>query len=62
MSDFLQEILICIVIVSLPIAAFFGIYKYMSSRDDRIWNNGHCDVCGGTWQYEQAFYIIHLCL
>lgn len=58
MSYYLQEIIIGLVTVVLTILLFFGIYTFVSStisaRDDKIWNNGHCDVCGGTWQYEQA--------
>lgn len=54
MSDYLPEILIIIVVISLGIAAFFGIDAAMSSHDDSLWNDGHCDICGGAWQYEQA--------
>lgn len=54
MSDYLPEIVITIVVILLSSVFLFGIYKAMSIRDDRVWNDGHCDVCGGVWQYEQA--------
>ena len=25
-------------------------------RDNDVWNNGHCDVCGGPWKYKHAIY------
>ena len=54
MRDYLPEIISFIVIVSLFVAFFFGVYKVSSCFNDKLWNNGHCDICGGTWQYEQA--------
>ncbi len=54
MRDLLPEITAIIMIVSLLAAIFFGIYKASMKLDDKLWNNGHCDVCGGTWVYEQA--------
>lgn len=54
MSDCLPEIIISIVLVSLFAALLFGVYKSSITHDDKLWNEGHCDVCGGTWEYEQA--------
>ena len=54
MRDYLPEIISIIVIVSLFFGFFFGVYKASIKLEDKRWNNGHCDVCGGTWKYEQA--------
>lgn len=54
MRDNLTEIIGIILIVLLFVALFFGIYKASKKYDDKLWNGGHCDVCGGTWEYEQA--------
>ena len=54
MRDILPEIIGIILIVLLFVALFFGIYKAGEKHDDKLWNGGHCDVCGGTWEYEQA--------
>lgn len=54
MRDYLPEITAIIVIASLIAAIFFGIYTASMKLDDKAWNNGHCDICGGTWRYEQA--------
>ena len=51
---YLPEFISIIVIVSLFAALFFGVYKASINHDDKLWNDGHCDVCGGTWVYEQA--------
>lgn len=54
MRDYLPEIIIINVIVLLFVAIIFGTFKASIKHDDKLWNNGHCDVCGGTWEYEQA--------
>lgn len=58
MSDYLQGIIISLVVVVLTILLIFGICAFVSSiisaHDDKNWNNGRCDICGGAWQYEQA--------
>lgn len=60
MSDYLPEIISIFVIVSLFVALVFGAYKasffpdFSIKHDEKLWNDGHCDVCGGTWEYEQA--------
>lgn len=54
MSDYLPEIITTIVVVLLFAAALFGVNKAQIKHDDKLWNDGHCDVCGGTWEYEQA--------
>ena len=54
MEDYISEIIGIIVIVLLFVAFFFGVHKALIKLDDKCWNDGHCDICGGTWQYEQA--------
>lgn len=54
MRDYLPEIITSIVFVSLIAAILFGVYKASIKHDEKLWNSGHCDICGGTWQYEQA--------
>ena len=54
MRDSLPEIITIIVIFSLCAALLFGVYKAGINHDNKLWNDGHCDVCGGTWEYEQA--------
>lgn len=52
--DLTLDCITIIVIVLLCAAMIFGTYKASIKHDDKLWNDGHCDVCGGTWQYEQA--------
>ena len=54
MSDYLPEIISIIVVISLVAALIFGVNKAGIKHDEKLWNGGHCDVCGGTWEYEQA--------
>lgn len=58
MRDYLPEIItiiITIIAVSLLFAAIIsGVYKSNIKHDEKLWNNGHCDICGGAWEYEQA--------
>lgn len=58
MRDHLQEIIFIIAIVLLTIAFVLGVYFGVNEagirHDEKLWNGGHCDVCGGTWEYEQA--------
>lgn len=54
MRDYLPEIISIIVVISLFVALCFGVYKAGIRYDEKLWNDGHCDICGGTWEYEQA--------
>lgn len=54
MRDYLPEITTIIVVILLVFALIFGVYACSVKHDEILWNNGHCDVCGGTWKYEQA--------
>lgn len=58
MRDYLPEIASTIVLILLVTALIFGIAfgaeACSAKHDEKLWNNGHCDVCGGTWKYEQA--------
>ena len=54
MRDYLPEIISIFVIVLLGVAIVFGINKAGIKHDNQLWNGGHCDICGGTWEYEQA--------
>ncbi len=70
MSDYLPDIIVIIVTILLCAAFLFGVYKIGTKHDEKLWNNGYCDVCGGTWEYEQAvghrsetsyIYVCHGC-
>lgn len=54
MRDILGEIIGIILIILLFVAFFFCIHKANIKYDDKLWNGGHCDICGNTWEYEQA--------
>ena len=54
MRDYVPEFMSIIVAVLLVAAIIFGAYRASVKHDNKLWNDGHCDVCGGTWQYEQA--------
>lgn len=54
MRDILGEIIGIILIILLVAALFFCVYNAGTKHDAKLWNGGHCDVCGGTWEYEQA--------
>ena len=54
MREYLTEIIAIIVTILLCAALFFGVSKISEKQDEKCWNNGRCDVCGGTWNYEQA--------
>lgn len=54
MRYYLPEIMSIIVVVSLVVVIIFGVSKAGIKHDEKLWNDGHCDICGGTWEYEQA--------
>jgi len=54
LRNFLPEIIAIIAIVLLFAAFFFGITKACIRHEDKLWNGGHCNICGSTWEYEQA--------
>lgn len=58
MRDLLDGIISILGIIGLSIAItviiMFGVDRLANKHDNKLWNDGHCDVCGGTWQYEQA--------
>lgn len=54
MRDILQEIIIIIGVVLLFVAFLFCAFNASKKYQDKLWNGGHCDMCGGTWRYEQA--------
>lgn len=54
MREYLFENIYIIVTILICAAIIFGVNKHDIKHDDKLWNDGHCDVCGGTWEYEQA--------
>lgn len=54
MRDFLNIIIAIIVTVLLFVGLYIFVDQMNISCDDKVWNNGHCDVCEGNWEYEQA--------
>lgn len=54
MIDNLKEIIGIIVFVLLCVATCFVVVNFEKENDQKFWNGGHCDICGGTWEYEQA--------
>ncbi len=53
-EDLSGEIISIIVFVVLTFTIVFGTLIGSKKHDEKLWNDGHCDICGGTWQYEQA--------
>lgn len=54
MKDDLEYGVWLIVMILLCVAFCFGLYACGTKHDEKLWNYGRCDVCGGTWEYEQA--------
>lgn len=54
MREYLPFIVSIIVTILVSAALIFVIYVSMTRNDEKLWNDGHCDVCGGVWRYEQA--------
>ena len=54
MSDGLARFITVIVTIFLITALLFGALRCSINQEEKLWNNGHYDVCGGTWKYEQA--------
>lgn len=54
MRYYLPEIMTIIITILLVAALLFGVYKASTKHDEKLWNDGHCDICGGAWEYEQA--------
>ena len=50
----ISEIITIIAIILIFGILIFGIYKTCIRHEDKLWNDGHCDICGGAWEYEQA--------
>ena len=50
----LRNFLPVIIAIVLFVLLLFGVTKAVISHEDKLWNNGHCNICGGTWEYEQA--------
>ena len=53
MREYLPEIIPIIVTIFL-IIVLFGVKACSAKHYEKLWNDGHCYVCGGTWKYEQA--------
>lgn len=61
-DDFRVEFITAIIIVSIFIAVLIGAVVIGNDHDDKLWNYGHCPVCGSEWEYEQAvghYYSTH---
>jgi hypothetical protein len=58
MSDFLEETMPIIMGIIITVLLIVGLYIFVDQlsikQDNKIWNGGHCDVCEGKWEYEQA--------
>lgn len=52
--DFLPEIVTIIAIVLIFGGFLYAIYTGGKKHEDKLWNDGHCNICGGAWEYEQA--------
>ena len=54
LKEFLPEI-IAIIAVALLVGIFiFVSYVLSIDHDSKLWNDGCCNICGSTWEYEQA--------
>ena len=54
MFDSLLETVGIAVLIALFTFVIFAAGDYPARHDDKVWNDGHCDICGGTWKYDQA--------
>ena len=54
MRDNLPEIMGIIIMVLLFAAFLFFVFTLSVDHDNKLWNDGHCNVCGSSWEYEQA--------
>lgn len=54
MKDLLAELIMILTIVLLFVLFLFGLNKAAVAHDNRLWNDGHCNNCGGAWEYDQA--------
>lgn len=58
MRDYLPEIIFISATILLTVlicaATIFGVIKSNTKHDEKLWNDGHCDICGDAWEYEQA--------
>lgn len=53
-DDFGVEFITAIIMFLILIAVFIGAVVISKNHDDKLWNYGHCPVCGSEWEYEQA--------
>lgn len=54
MNDIWFEVRAIINIAIVIVGVIFGCIIIGKIYDDKLWNNGHCPVCGSEWEYEQA--------
>jgi hypothetical protein len=54
MRDIIGEIIGIFLIVLILVVLCLGITKLTAEHDNKLWNGGHCNICGNTWEYEQA--------
>jgi len=54
MRDNVPEIITIIAMVLIVAVFLFFLMQISAEHDNKLWNDGHCDICGGTWEYEQA--------
>ena len=54
MRDNIPEIITIIAMVLIVVGFLFFAMKISAEHDNKLWNDGHCDICGGAWKYEQA--------
>lgn len=54
LKDSRHEFITLIMIILVIIVIIAGIIIIGTNRDNKLWNNGHCPVCGSEWEYEQA--------
>jgi DNA-directed RNA polymerase subunit RPC12/RpoP len=52
-DDFEVGFITAIIILLILIVVIIGAVV-IKNHDDKLWNNGHCPVCGSEWEYEQA--------
>ena len=48
--EFMTAIIIFLILIAVLIVGVLIDRKL----DNKLWNNGHCPVCGSEWEYEQA--------
>ncbi len=54
MDDIYHEVITIAIIILVIIGVIIGCIIVDEKHDNKLWNYGHCPICGSEWKYEQA--------